>query len=354
MHTFAPMRLSIWRLDPGYFNLKQAAKTILSLLISLWVVRQEPLLTKLLAGVASTVSMQGIVAKTWRTRVLHVGVFILIYFAVFVLGLWVRESPSLTAITLVFLGFFANYIRRFGLESSLAPMMLWLLCFLATILPYTPVDEGWSPIYGLFVGFGVSAIIILCFFPDNYPRLFMKNSNLFFATLSEGMNEIRRHLLMSEARKLDFTELPFVQIRFILMQLLATNQAIQHHKVFVHYEQQIESILTHQYALLNAYTLILDAYKELWTLPDGLSDTARLALSRSSRQFAKLFSQMRVNSDYHIEKQRSFCFIPNLTKRLRLKPAADADIVMILLNFKLGFDLLNQHAGELLRNADET
>lgn len=352
MLTFAPMKHFIWRLDPGYFSLKQAAKTILSLLVSLWIIRQEPLLTKLLAGVASTVSMQGIVAKTWRTRALHVGIFTLIYFAVFVLGLSVRESPSLTGVTLVLLGFFANYIRRFGLESSLAPMMLWLLCFLATILPYT--DEGWGPIYGLLVGFGVSAAVILCLFPDNYPRLYINNSNLFFATLGDGMNEIRRHLLMSEARRLGFSELSFVRIRFILMPLLAVNQAIQHHKVFANREQQVESVLTHQYALLNAYSLILDAYKELWMRPDGLSDTARLALSRSSKQFATLFSQMRVDSNYHIARTRSFCFIPNLTKRLRLKPATDADMVMILLNFKLGFDLLNQHAAELLRNTDET
>ena len=86
------MRTLLWRMDPGQFLLKQGAKTILAILISLWLMRQEPLVSQLMAAVASGFSMQGVIAKTWLLRVLHVSLFIFGYTITFAVGLLVRDK----------------------------------------------------------------------------------------------------------------------------------------------------------------------------------------------------------------------------------------------------------------------
>lgn len=141
------MRAFFWSMDPGHFQLKQSLKTILAILISLWLMRDEAMITKLMAGAAAGFSMQGVVARTWMMRITHVIFFMLINSVAFSLGLLVRESPVGTAITLVILGFLVNYIRRFGLENSLAPLMAWVLCFLATILPFQHTADAWNHTY---------------------------------------------------------------------------------------------------------------------------------------------------------------------------------------------------------------
>lgn len=348
------IRNYVWDIDPGYFNLKLASRTVLAIVISLWLLRDEALLTKVMGAIASGFSMQGVVAKTWSMRFVHVVIFSLAYFAMFALGLVVRDSANLTAVTLVALGFCVNYIRRFGLDNSSAPMSAWVLCFLATILPFADAAEAWSHIYGLLVGLAVSATVLLFIFPDSYPRLFISNSNRFFKIMAEGMGELRRYVLMHEPSSMQFTDLPFVDTKITLAKLVDSNQTMQQSRVFADHEQQIHTILIHQYGLLNAYSLMIDAYQALWLNKQQLSRSSCLALSQISKQFNKLLQSMKMYSDYQIHAKSTRCFLPGLAKKLGHTPLTDPALVMVLLNFKLSFDLLNQHLAKLIQDSNET
>ena len=346
------LRNYLWTIDPDYFYLKQACKTILAIVISLWIVRDETALTQLLAGIASGFSMEGVVAKNWSARLIRIVGFSAAYFSAFALGLIVRDSANWTAVTLVLLGFIVNYMRRFGLDNSTAPMKIWVLCLLATILPFKQTMEAWSHIYGLVVGLLVS-VVIMFVFTENYPRLFLKNANQFFKTLAQGMSEIRQYLLTPDLSE-NFLDLSFVHLKMTLRQLIDSNQLMEQSSVFQGKEKQINVILTHQYALFNAYSQMVDAYQTLWLSKHQISRPSVLALSKISKQFSRLLSGMNISIDYGVESDSSHIPLPGLAKQLGHTPLTDPALVMVLLNLKLSFDLLRQHIKIMLRECDET
>lgn len=342
-----------WRIDPGFFNLKLAARTVLAIILSLWIVQDDLLLTRMMAGIGSGIAMQGVVAQTGRLRVLHVTVFTLFYFSVFALGLAVRHSPIWTAVTLTGLGFFVNYIRRFGLEKSIAPFMVWILCFLATILPFTSTHQAWVHIYGLLVGLVVAACVTLFVFPNNYQKLFINNVNLFFKSLSLGMESLRRQILIHD-RNLVFGELPFVQVKQNISRLVDSNQTILYSPAFKKEESEFSTITASQYALINAYSLLLDAYSEIWHKDIRLSHATLLIISSTCKQVANICSAIHVDDDGAIINETAESFMPKLGKRLGEKPALDPETIIILLNFKLGFELLAQNINYLTRIKNES
>lgn len=350
--TVNQLRTYFWHIDPGYFNLKQAVKVILAILLALWWVRDEGMLTQIIAGIASGTSVQGVVAKSLATRIAHIVIFDIIYFAALVLGFSARDFPHWTALLLVVWGFLANYIRRFGLENSKAPMMAWVLCFLATAVPLRETTEPQALIYGVVVGFLVSAIVIICVFPENYPRLFINNSNRFFQNLAQGLEEMRRHVVASKGGGA-FANLPFVSRKATLDKLLSSNQVIQQSTVFANEQKKISHILIQQYALLNAYSLMVEVYHSLWTHKRQLPHEAVLALDYMSEEFTRSFSTMTLHADYLVYTECPNIILPNLAEKLGKVPLTEPPIVMALLNFKLSFDLLNQHEAKLLRGADE-
>ncbi|GGI82826.1 hypothetical protein [Legionella impletisoli] len=353
MRAINSFRSFFWNIDPGYFNLKLATKTILAIVISLWIVRDEPMLTNLLAGIGSGFAMQGVVAKTMRYRAFHVFAFDVFYFTVFILGLMVRESPIWSAVLLTVLGFMVNYIRRFGLEKSIAPFMVWILCFLATILPFKSAETAWPHVYGLLVGLGVSAGVILFVFPDNYRQLFLNNTNLFFKALSEGMNELRAQLLLDKPIR-DYCDVSFVRIKQTLKKLADLNQTIIHSSAFVEEETQLSYSTADLFALINAYSLALDAFYDLWQKNLDIPRATRLTLCLMCKQCAKFFSFLHMNPDFLIHKTKAYRFIPNLGERLGKTPSVRPDLIIALLNFKLSFELLSQSATKLLRNEYES
>lgn len=346
------LRSYFWHIDPGYFNLKQAVKTILAILLALWVVRDEQIVTKVIAGVVSGTSMQGVVAASLVSRIMHIVVFDALYFTALVLGYAVRGSPNWTAILLVLWGFFVNYIRRFGLDKSKAPLMAWTLCFLATIVPIHENIRLNELVYGIFVGFVVSALIIICIFPENYSRLFINNSNRFFQSLAQGLEEMRSYAWTLNEKT--FTNLPLVSRCGNLEKLLNNNQVIQQSIVFNEAQKKISHILMHQYALLNAYSLMVELYRTLWACHRPLSHEAVLAINFISDEFIRLFSTTKVSNNYTVSTECPIVFLPNLAEKLGKVPLNQPAIIMALLNFKLSFDLLNQHEAQLLRGVDET
>jgi hypothetical protein len=345
------LRRYFWTIDPGYFHLKHAAKTIVAILISLWLVRDGEMLTKIIAGVASGSSMQVLITRSLMSRMVQVVILDVVYLSALALGIIVRDNPYWTAIALVVLGFVVNYVRRFGLNNSMAPMMAWILCFMATILPLTGVAQMPAFFHGAWIGFLVSAVVLIFIFPENYPRLFVNNSNRFFQGLAQGLLDMRRYVLVDN-QPVSFEHLTFVSMKTTLDQLLESNQMIQQNAIFTREEKKISHILMHQYALVNAYSLMIDVYHSLWIYKHQLSRPGALALSHMSKEFSYLFSTTRVSDDYMVYHDGTPIFLPKLAEMLGKVSLSEPEIIMALLNFKLSFDLLNQHETQLLRGVN--
>lgn len=341
------LKLFFWNIDPGYFNLKQAIKTIAGILITVGILYPDEMVARLMAGMVCGISMQGVVAKTRRGRVLQVFLFDLGYFAAFSLGLFVRDHPIHTAIALASLGFIVNYIRRFDLEKSFAPMMTWLLCFTATILPFQNVEQAWGHLDAILIGLIVSATMILLVFPENYPTLFLQNSNRLFKVLGEGMAELRHVFLMASCKQDVISARPLVKIQENLAQLIDTSQTIEQNPVFGKKSAQVHEMLAHQYGLLNAYALLVDAYHAIEALHYPLSAQMQLAIGQSCKEFSQLFLQMNVRPDYSIASSLHRCQLPNLAAHIDKTAHLQPELIMALLNLKLGLDLLNRHTMKL-------
>lgn len=351
--TVNQIRTYFWYIDPGYFNLKQALKTVLAISIALWWVWDQGVLAQAVAGIISGTSVQGVVAKSLPARLAHIVIFDGIYFTALVLGFLTRGHPHWTAILLVVWGFAVNYIRRFGLDNSKAPIMAWMLCLLATIIPIGDTVEVWALVYGVITGFIISAIIIICVFPENYPRLFINNSNRFFQNVAQGLEEMRCYVMASK-EVTDFTSLAFVSRKAMLEKFLSSNQVLLQAHVFAQVQKQTSHILRHQYGLLNAYALMIETYHSLWERKHHLSREGALALDFLNDEFTRLFSTMTVQSDYEVSTDTPSITLPSLAEKLGQISLTEPAIVMALLNFKLSFDLLNQHVTQLLRGVDET
>jgi len=340
----------LWNIDPGYFHLKHATKTVVAILISLWLMRDEALFTQMMASIACGFSMQGVVAKAFSSRIKQVIVLDVAYFLVFALGLCVRDSVSWRACVLVLLGFFANYVRRFGLQTSVAPMMGWTLCFFATTLPFPNQAQAWNHIYGLVVGLGVSASMVLLIFPENYPRLFVKNTNRLFDLLAEGMRELRRQTPAIDGKS-NSHYVESERISHQLTYLLESNQTIEQSDVFGEQSTQISEVLIQEYALVHAYRMMIDAYRILSRHDYSLSRATRLELTRHYKTLEKTLGSLRMAFDYSISCRPISVGGP-VARWYRPVPLPAPALIMVILNVKLGFDLLEQHMSALLRGSD--
>lgn len=340
---------TLWNIDPGYFRLKHAAKTILAILITLLLVRNEPVPFKLLVGIVSGFSMQGVVAKAYAARIIQIIILDLAYFLVFSLGLLAHGSEIGTAVVLVGVGFFANYARRFGLQHSVAPMMGWSLCFFATILPYSS-DAILGQLYGLTVALTVAALVNSLVFPENYPRLFIANSNRVFHVLAQGMHELRRYVLGVQSSDLP-PRMVFEHLTNTLTRLLESNQAMDESEVFPAHSTRVNHSLLQQYALVHTYVLIIDSYRILHQYNHQLSKPAKIGLSLMYKQFERLFSSMNMLPDFTVTSTISSV---SVAKRLRYTPPSEPALILVLLNLMLSFNLFNRHVSQLLRGDDAT
>ncbi|STX52503.1 Uncharacterised protein [Legionella busanensis] len=350
-YRFKQIPILLWNIDPGYFYLKHAVKTIFAILTTLVLLNQEAFLTKVIGGLVCGFSMQGIVAKSYTGRLIQVTLFNTIYFGLFLLGLYVRDFSNLKSIVLIFLGFGVNYIRRFDLQTSLAPMMMWILCFLATILPVNTNHAIALHLHGVVVGLLVSALTLLLVFPENYTRLFVYNSNRLFHLLALGMLDIERYLLSrSSIRPLE--EKKFSQLKNHLSQLLDTNHVLEQTVSANKQQNKINNILTHQHALIHAYVLMIEAYRILKIHGYHLSNTVRSDLGSINKQFSELLVSLKMHRDYSISGTTKHILFDDLTGELNHQQLSEPTIIMALLNLKLSFNLFNQHIIQLVRLDD--
>ncbi|WED42405.1 hypothetical protein [Legionella cardiaca] len=348
MLNFRRLRFFLWKIDPGYFCLKQALKTILAILITLWFVLDESTVTKAMAAMSCAMSMQGAFAKKFWWRVGQVILFDMLYFASFILGLSIRDSVDLKAVVFVLLGFTVNYCRRFGLQTNVAPFMVWLLCFVATILPFNSSKEAWMHINGLIIGLIVSACVMLVIFPENYRRLYVHNSNRFFQHLANGLNEIRRYLLDPDIT-FDSRRPILLRVKDSMNHLLASNRGIDQSDIFdEHQDGLVSEILICEYALTQAYTMMIDAYQDLRLHQHFWSPQIRLSLSLINKQLSQLFASVKMNESYLVKVKMVEISFSKFTQRVNQEKITDPHLLMAILNLNFSLRFMTRQFDKLL------
>lgn len=339
----------LWDIDPGYFHLKQAAKAILAILIVLFLVRKETLVTQAMAASACGLSMQGSFSKNFGRRVVQVLFFDVIYFTSFILGLSVRNYPNLQAITLILLGFVVNYSRRFNLQTNVAPLMTWILCFVAIILPFNSTNDAWAHLHGLILGLAVSALMMLVIFPENYRLLFIQNSNRFFKRLAAGLEAVRRYLLLSESSDRFYSHCMSIKGR--LNRLLESNLNIDQGQVFDKEEKLVNEIMLHQYGLAQAFTILIDAINNLRVHNYHLPSVIKLNLCVIIKNFVFLVSSLQIDDDYRLKLKVIDISFTKFTHSVNKAKIMEPEFIMAILNLNLSLHLLDQQIKKFLEHS---
>ncbi|MFC3908028.1 hypothetical protein ACFORL_02885 [Legionella dresdenensis] len=351
MITVERLQTFFWDIDPGYFRLKHAFKTVLAIMLTLIAVRNEPILSKLMASTACGLSMQGVVARNFYLQIIHVIFFNLVYFFVAVLGLSVHDHPDLKALLFIVLAFAVNYIRRFGLQASMTPMMIWVLCFMATNMSSVPLEETLAHIHGLIAGLVIGGLVYLLVFPEDYPRLFIANSNRLFRLLAEGLYDVRRYLLTTGMQP--FERENFVVVKRSLNRMIESNYAMLQSEAFAVRQTRFSETMVHMYALVHAYSMMLDSYRLLKIHDYKLSPAFRLVLSRINRDFVRFFSSVKIDENYTVTTPRHAVSLAKINEQFSRENAQfEPSLIMALLNLKLSFALFNEHSTLLMRGAN--
>lgn len=341
------VKTTVWIFDPGYLNLKQALKAILSILMVLYVLRKESFLIIVLSALVTGMALQGVVAKKWTAKLIQALLFDALYFAMTTLGFLIRHHPHWVTVILVLLGFLLNYLRRFGLEKSMMPISAWVLCFIPTIYPFNTVDSFWPYGQGVLLGLLISLVVLLFIFPDNERRVFIKNANLLFENLAQGLQEMRFALLQGLEQK-KFADFPFVARKTKLDKLMDANLGMQTWDSLSP-NDPLPRLLRQQYALVHAYAFLLQIFYGLWQSQPVLARSTKLALCYMSKKMAQQFSNAYVNEKGDVLNRGG----PLLLSRNLNLVSTDPQLVMILINFKLSFDLLLKHGNFLQDGTQE-
>lgn len=145
-----------WALDPGYFKLKNAFKTTMSLVISVFLA--YVLLGKMpavLAGFAAIFSTQGMMDDPWKKRLLAFSVVGICSLLAYLSAAFLKPHVLWLECLLIVLAFVALYVRRFGPRFMLPPINVWAICLVGGILPHEPphliIENGLAYLMGLLV-----------------------------------------------------------------------------------------------------------------------------------------------------------------------------------------------------------
>jgi hypothetical protein len=227
-----------------------------------------------------------------------------------------------------------------------APFMFWMVCFMATVLPFQSSSQAMRNFYSLLVGLAVSASVLLFIFPKNYSRLFISNTNRITQLLGKGMEEVRRYLLKQRGIN-NFDDLPFVKIVGSLNQMLSSNQGIEDNGIFHEQQKIIDNSLIHFYVLVNAYTMMLESYRVIHKRSFSLSRSTIYRLSIMSKAFSRLYYSIKINSEFSFEYTEQQINLPLMSKIFEGESLTEPALIIALMNLNLSFNLMNYHIKEL-------
>lgn len=215
---------SLNHLDPGFLHIRQATRTVLSVLLTALALQHASFTAMFLACFASACVQQGLVG--YRRHEIFVAMLIsslamLMYAS---LALMSISNSRLSDITLIMGAFLVFYVRRFGQRYSLFPVFVWLLGFTITIFVKS---FSWTSalqiLLAIFFGLSIAMVIRLWLIPDIRAKQFSITLYAFFNEMRKALIKMKHQLKHMEHDDLsDYLSKTKVKLR----QLFIQNEAI--------------------------------------------------------------------------------------------------------------------------------
>lgn len=173
--------------DPGGFQLKNASKLLLAVVLSMAVLsflgnKELVVFAALAAGHASI----GIRGERLKNKVVSILIADAAFIVLFFLAVWSKSNPVLNAVLLVGLSFFVMFVRKYGERYTMFPLFAWVFFFLVSIL-----HIGSNPILmnamGVLGGLLMAALVQLLVLREDRRKLFCQNLSAYFKSYADAL-----------------------------------------------------------------------------------------------------------------------------------------------------------------------
>ncbi len=187
----AKLTSKLWYKDPGFLRLKHASKTVMAVLLAIIVayLLRIPALGVFVAGFAAGFLMQAVAGERRRYQQKTFVVICLVAIVLFFIGNIMQHNTYWQSGYLIILSFFAVYVRRYGPHFMLATLNLWVMGFIATILPGGWPDALYNS-YGVVIASIIAFIVFFYIFPQ-------RKIIAVFDNLRRNFNIVHKILLLS-------------------------------------------------------------------------------------------------------------------------------------------------------------
>ncbi|HAT8180320.1 TPA: hypothetical protein JA361_12880 [Legionella pneumophila] len=335
--------------SPGIVQLEQASKTILAILTTLFLLKNETLGLKLLAAICCGISIQTVSASNLLSRLYQILIFDTLFTLVFYLGFLVKNSEILMIFFLTGLGFIVNYCRTFGLEKSPAPFMIWLLGFIATLLPSQDFSSYATPLWAFLYGFSVSVPFVLFVFPSTDSiRLYQKNNRKLIQLLARGMKQFIKQNSYKSWLKID-DRLSYQRAEKQMYLLLSLNQQIISLNHFDVHKKQKTQTQIHYYALVSAYTMFIHSFNSISINTFKLPNEIYEAIKANSLEIEMVLLSLSAAQDLSTKKSFTSINLINFIQSISQYKIDHPQLIGALIQISHCFDLMKHHIEELIR-----
>ncbi|KTD78396.1 hypothetical protein [Legionella waltersii] len=347
MNIILNLRHYLLDLSPGIPAFKQASKTILGILITLFLLRNETLGLQLLAAICTGMSIQTVSATPFLLRLYQMIIYDLLFISVFYLGYFVKNSELLTIVFLTGLGFTVNYCKSYVLERSPAPFMIWLLGFIATLLPTQDFSNFTTPLLSFLYGFGVSIPFILFLFPPPDPlTLFQNNKKKLFLLLGQGISELMSPNFEKQNMKKDVYRI-CQRLEKRMYSLLSLNQRLLDSIQLNRNKPHQLKVLQISYALVNVYAMLVHSLNRINTV--HLSPDMNEAVHANSIQILNALSYLSSKRNIAFKSTMDSMTLINMMPMIVHQKMDQTEMISPLIQVSHCFELMKSQIEQLLR-----
>lgn len=269
--TLQNLSKKLWEEDPGYFRIKQSVKTILAIAIISLITIAMPMPVMFFSAITVGFSIQAITGDTQKQQIKFILTAFPLYFICFILGRVTESNQLYSSVLLVFLGFIAIYLKKYGSTFDLAPIIGWAFAFLGIILPPEQQIE-WQILASMIVGFSIAGLTYLFIFPVKKIELYYVNVTKFFKEYCFMLHWLA-HVLIHKTTFKDFQEKKIAYKNYIFHLMIVNGEIARNQSDATAIDaERINLIYSKQYALAKVISMIIEGFESLIEQPDGFSD----------------------------------------------------------------------------------
>lgn len=285
----------LWHKDPGFFRFKHAFKTVFAVVLSVLLFIKASLLTQVLVGMAAGFSIQGISGEGYRGRLLSIVIADFSFVAGYLLGASVNTYPRLSGLLLVVLAFLAMYVRRFGPRFAVFPILVWVFCFLGSILPEGTLFEILWHGASLLPVFIISGVVYFFLFPEKKKELFYNNMQAIFSSYASSLRwqidcqekESCAINYIKDEPRYKLRPMPLLQLNQSIAETLLEESTATINRT--------NNLFVIQFALGKAITIIYESFEAIYGNKLILPKEAKKHIGNILDNLAEMFSSIEID-----------------------------------------------------------